>query len=45
MVAVLEISYCLAKDELTRRKSMKMRREKTVELQNSAWDNERFDME
>ena len=45
LVAVLEISHCLARDKLTGRKSMKMRGEKTEELQSGAWDNERFDRE
>ena len=43
MVAVLEISHHLARDKLTGRKSMKMREEKTEELQRGAWDNKRFD--
>ena len=43
MVKVAIVSLCLASNKLTRRKFMKMRREKTEELQRGAWDNERFD--
>ena len=45
LLAVLEISCRLARDKLTERKSMKMRGEKTKELQSGSWDNERFDRE
>ena len=44
-VAVLEIYHHLARDKLTGRKFMKMRGEKTEELQSGAWDKERFDRE
>ena len=45
LVTVLEISYRLARYKLTGQKSMKMRGEKTEELQSGAWDNERFERE
>ena len=41
-MTVLVVSHCLVKDRMTGRKSIKMRREKTEELQKDAWDNARF---
>ena len=43
LVRVLIVSNCLTIDKLTGRKFLKMRKEKTEELQISAWDDERFD--
>ena len=45
LVAILGISCHLARDKLTGRKPMKMRGEENEDLQNGAWDNDRFDRE
>ena len=45
LVRILVVSHCLTKDRLTGRKFWKMTKEKTEELQNSAWCDERFDRE
>ena len=45
LVAVLEISYRLARDRITGRKFMKMIGKKTEKLQKSAWDDKIFDRE
>ena len=43
LVKVPIVSCPLSRNKLTWRKFMKMRREKTEELQKGAWDNERID--
>ena len=41
MIKAPIVSYRKARDKLTRRKFMKIRRVKTEEFQRGAWDNER----
>ena len=42
---VLVVSHCLTKDRLTGRKLWRIKKEKTEELQNNTWSDERYDRE
>ena len=44
-MTVLVVTRYLVKGRMTGRKLLKMKREKTEELQSGAWNNERFDRE